>query len=572
MRRSRRWLIAVALTLVAGAGLHGQQPAQGAGGRGGRGGAGTPNEGRGQGGPALKIERDLEYGRAGGRPLMLDLYRMDPASAPSPVIVWIHGIDGPLTTKMTTPAMAFVSANSGYAVASVEFRTGAAATRAMQLADVKAAIRWLRARAATYNLDAAHIGAMGHGIGGQLAALAGVTGEDKTLDGDSGTPGESSAVQAVIDLAGPVTSGALNPATYVSKTSAPTLILHGTSDSVVSTQESQKLVSALKVAGVTTTLDLQFAVGHDLGALLSPVAMQTIIAFLDQQLKTTAGGRGGRGGLSSFVATPANTYIDPIALDLGGTQYRLYPTPARGAGTFGSYRIYLPPDYQANTSRRYPVIYFLHGRSVDSKRPLVAGYVARADAAIRAGIMPPTIIVIPQGLTTGWYVDAQDGQHPMESLIVRNLIPHIDATYRTTPTRDARAIEGHSMGGFGALHIGFKYPDLFSAVTGNSPALVENVTDGVGDQEFWVREAPATLARANIDKVRKQKIRIIVGDQDSLFAVGKKLDEALTAMTVPHEFLPVAGSPHNHDQLLQYETFDTMAFYRQVFGRARSGQ
>jgi BD-FAE/Putative esterase len=248
-------------------------------------------------------------------------------------------------------------------------------------------------------------------------------------------------VQAVIDLAGPVTSGALNPATYVSKTSAPTLILHGTSDSVVSTQESQKLVSALKVAGVTTTLDLQFAVGHDLGALLSPVAMQTIIAFLDQQLKTTAGGRGGRGGLSSFVATPANTYIDPIALDLGGTQYRLYPTPERGAGTFGSYRIYLPPDYQANTSRRYPVIYFLHGRSVDSKRPLVAGYVARADAAIRAGIMPPTIIVIPQGLTTGWYVDAQDGQHPMESLIVRNLIPHIDAS-NARRSSDRGALDG----------------------------------------------------------------------------------------------------------------------------------
>lgn len=121
------------------------------------------------------------------------------------------------------------------------------------------------------------------------------------------------------------------------------------------------------------------------------------------------------------------------------------------------------------------------------------------------------------------------------------------------------------MGGYGALHLGFKYPELFAAVTGNSPALVENVTDGVGDQAFWVAQAPATVAKANVAKVRTQRIRIIVGDQDSLFSVGKKLDEALTELQIAHEFLPVPGSPHNHDQLLQYEMFDTMAFYGKVF-------
>jgi enterochelin esterase-like enzyme len=215
------------------------------------------------------------------------------------------------------------------------------------------------------------------------------------------------------------------------------------------------------------------------------------------------------------------------------------------------------------------VIYFLHGRSVDSKRPITAGYIARADAAIRSGVMPPTIIVIAQGTNTGWYLDAEDGQHPMESVLIKNLIPHVDATYRTIATRDARAIEGHSMGGYGALHIGFKYPDLFTAVTGNSPALVEQVTDGMGSQAFWEREAPAALAKTNLDKVRRQAIRIIVGDQDNLFGVGKKLADTLTSLGVKHEFFPVAGSPHNHDQLVQYETFDTMAFYGTVFRGVR---
>jgi endo-1,4-beta-xylanase len=213
------------------------------------------------------------------------------------------------------------------------------------------------------------------------------------------------------------------------------------------------------------------------------------------------------------------------------------------------------------------VIYFLHGRSVDSKRPITAGYIARIDAAIRAGVMPPAIVVLVQGLNTGWYTDAEDGQHPMESVIIKNLIPHVDATYRTIATREARAIEGHSMGGFGALHIGLKYPDLFAAVTGNSPALVENTTDNIGTQAFWEAQAPAVLAKANLDKVKRQSIRIIVGDKDGLFAVGKKLDGILTELGVAHEFLPVAESPHNHDQLLQYEAFDTMAFYGKVFAK-----
>ena len=503
---------------------------------------------------------------------------MDPRTAPSPVVVWIHGTDGPLNSKMTTPAIAFVSANSGYAVASIEYRTGASATRAMQLADVKAAIRWLRAHATTYNLDAAHVAAMGYGIGGQLAALAGTTAEDKTLEGDSGTSGQSSGVQAVVDLAGPVTTGGLNPVTHVTKTSAPTLMLHGTADSAVSTQESQKLVSALKVAGVTTTLDLQFGVGHDLGALLSPIAMQTIGAFLDQQLKASTGGRGGGGGggLSSFVATPSGIYIDPVALDLGGTFYRLFPTAARGAGTFASYRVYLPPDYQANTARRYPVIYFLHGASVDSKRPIAAGYVARVDAAIRSGVMPPVIVVIPEAPNQNRWMDSKDGKDPIETMIVKDLIPYVDRTYRTIATRAGRAIEGHSMGGFGALHNGFSHPELFIAVTGNSPccATIDDASASSPssavysvDRNYFVAMAPTTLAVKNAALVRQQRIRIICGTADSLFAGATFVHEELTKANIAHEFIPVPESPHNHDQLLQYETFDTMAFYAAVFGK-----
>src|SRR6185436_11904611 len=112
-------------------------------------------------------------------------------------------------SKMISPATALISPN-GVAVASIEYRTGTGITSQMQLADAKAAIRWLRVNAMKYNIDPSHIGAFGFGVGGQLAALLGTTAGVTSLEGDEGKPLESSQVQAVIDVAGPVTTG-LNP-------------------------------------------------------------------------------------------------------------------------------------------------------------------------------------------------------------------------------------------------------------------------------------------------------------------------------------------------------------------------
>jgi acetyl esterase/lipase len=538
---------------------------------------GAPNEGQPQGGPRLKIERNIEFARVDGHALQLDLYRQDPAAKPSAVVVWIHGDDPGFATRSPSPAAALVT--PGFAVASIDYRTGPGSNLTMQVADAKAAIRWLRANAKAYNLDDAKIGAMGYGPGGEIAALLGTAGDVKALEGDEGNLDQPSRVQAVVDLAGPMETGPVNPVAYVTKDAAPVLILHGTADSKVSTQDSQKFVSALKVAGVNSTLDLQMGAGHDAGQLLSATAMETVTGFLNQQLR----GMRTSGGLSNYLSTPLTEYIDPVALDLGGTLYRTYPTPVRGPNTFASYRVYLPPDYQTNTTRRYPVIYFLHGSLVDSKRPITSGYIARIDAAIRSGVMPPTIVILPQGLNQGRWIDSRDGTAPMESVIIKNLIPYVDATYRTIASREGRAVEGHSMGGFGALHIGFNNPDLFIAVTGDSPGGAtldtgEGTEPAAGridafkivygsDSAYYIAMAPTTLAEKNADKLRQQQIRIICGTADALFAGATFVHEGLVKLDIAHEFIPVPKSPHNHDQLLQYETFDTMAFYGKVFGK-----
>lgn len=525
----------------------------------------APVEGPSQAGPELKIDRNIVYSRESGKALGLDLYRPTAPSAKAPVVIWIHG-EGTLGGKVASPAVALIRPG-GLAVASIDYRSGDGVTLAMQLDDVKAAVRWLRGNAAAYNLDPTRIGVMGFSLGGQLAALAGTTGDLPSLD-ERPDPGISSRVQAVVDLAGAATSGRLDAGSYVTADDAPFLILHGTADRTVSTRQSQRLTSALKVGKVPSTLILPMAVTHDLGELLSPTSIQSISRFFDQYLLDQAV----KSGLSPFIATPPDNYVDPVALDLGGTRYALYPTPVRGPGTFGSYRIYLPPGYSANPRRRYPVIYFLHGLGIDSKRPITSGYISRADAAIRSGVVPPTIIVLAEGPNTGWYMDTEDGTGLVESVIIKNLIPYVDSHYRTIASPAARAIEGHSMGGYGALRLGFKYADMFAAVTGNSPAVFEKAAKGIGSQAFWEAQSITSFARANIVTLKRKKIRIIAGDQDSLFPAARKLAQVLSTLGIPHEFTPVPGAPHNQDQLLQYEAFDTMAFYGSVFSAYRGAK
>jgi len=200
------------------------------------------------------------------------------------------------------------------------------------------------------------------------------------------------------------------------------------------------------------------------------------------------------------------------------------------------------------------------------------------DAAIRSGAMPPVIVILAEAPNQNRWMDSRDGKDPIETMIVKDLIPHVDKTYRTIATRAGRAIEGHSMGGFGALHNGFSHPELFIAVTGNSPccstiddAAATSPSSAVynGDRAYFVAMAPSTLAVKNAALVRQQRIRIICGTKDALFAGATFVHEELMKANIAHEFIPVPESPHNHDQLLQFETFDTMAFYATVFGRAR---
>ena len=132
--------------------------------------------------PNATIQRDLVYERVNGAVLTLDLYCPEKVSGPLPVIGWIHGGGWSRSRKERCPAVRMV--DDGYAVASIEYRLTEVAPFPAQIEDCKAAVRWLRANAAKYNLDPDRIGVWGFPAGGHLAALLGTSGGVRELEGN----------------------------------------------------------------------------------------------------------------------------------------------------------------------------------------------------------------------------------------------------------------------------------------------------------------------------------------------------------------------------------------------------
>jgi len=130
--------------------------------------------------------------------------------------------------------------------------------------------------------------------------------------------------------------------------------------------------------------------------------------------------------------------------------------------------VYLPPSYSTDKSRRYPVVYLLHGYGgrVDTFNGRLATLPDSADRDIASGSMKEMIVVLPDAytlhkgsmysnsITTGYW----------EDYIAHDLVAYIDSHYRTLAARQSRGLGGHSMGGYGALRIGMKHPEVFSAL------------------------------------------------------------------------------------------------------------
>jgi len=280
------------------------------------------------------------------------------------------------------------------------------------------------------------------------------------------------------------------------------------------------------------------------------------------------------GGADPAAAQPRPDWVDSDRTAPSGMTYRTFDSTHAGGDV--SYLIYLPPDYDTAATRRYPVIYWMHG--LGGRQSGGARLAARLDRGIRAGEAPEVIVVSINGLRASMYSDSKDGQRPVESMIVEDLVPHVDATYRTIPRRQARAVAGMSMGGYGTFRLGFKYPELFGVMSSFAAALhteatlAENraaVYDAVygGDADYARRNTPWTLAEENADAVRgRTVIRQIIGTADGLLEWNRAFHRLLEQRGVEHDYIEVPDVAHDYDGLSATIGDATFAFYRRAFG------
>lgn len=140
------------------------------------------------------------------------------------------------------------------------------------------------------------------------------------------------------------------------------------------------------------------------------------------------------------------------------------------------YCVYLPASYnQAAVTKspapRYSVLYFLHGLGDNEQTLFNSGGWTLLDDLHRQGKMRDFLIVAPEGRRS-FYINSADGSVRYSDFLVREFIPQIESKYRIRSSRAGRAISGISMGGYGALRLGFAHPELFSAVSAQSAALI----------------------------------------------------------------------------------------------------
>jgi S-formylglutathione hydrolase FrmB len=231
------------------------------------------------------------------------------------------------------------------------------------------------------------------------------------------------------------------------------------------------------------------------------------------------------------------------------------------------YSIYLPADYETS-NRRYPVLYLLHGYTDDETGWTQFGEAHLiADRVTQSGDAAPMIIVMPDAGVT-WYVNSYDGKVNYEDFFIKELIQHIDATYRTRATKQYRAVAGLSMGGYGTMIMATKHPELFSSAAPLSAGVFIDEEIMKGDDDMWnnvlgnifgkrdlagknrltdhyyKNSILKIIETANSEELKKVRYYIDCGDEDFLIKGNMALHAAMIEKKITHEFR-VRDGAHN---------------------------
>lgn len=197
------------------------------------------------------------------------------------------------------------------------------------------------------------------------------------------------------------------------------------------------------------------------------------------------------------------------------------------------YSVYLPPGFD-DSKQAYPVIYLLHGYGNNHNTWITEGQIAvKMDKAIREGLMPPAVVVMPHGETT-WYVNVQDKKYRWEDMFMEEFMPYAEKTYRTGGSKENRVIWGASMGGFGALKYAMTYRDKFGTCIAFSPAVYP---DGAIGDRYQISESPLNIIKkVPVEKLNEVRYYVDCGDKDFLYWGNATLHIMFRNMGINHEF------------------------------------
>jgi S-formylglutathione hydrolase FrmB len=252
------------------------------------------------------------------------------------------------------------------------------------------------------------------------------------------------------------------------------------------------------------------------------------------------------------------------------------------------YCVMLPPGYENDRSRRYPVLYFLHGLGQNEQALVESGGWGLIEDLRQRRTIGEFLIVAPEGRGT-FFINSADGHDRYSDFFLSEFAPYVESNFRIVGGRKSRGVTGLSMGGYGALRLAFAHPERFGSVSAQSPALLTQSPEEMNhdllaagplarllggvfgnpiDVAHWNLNSPFVLARHSPGELKQQSIYFSCGQQDEYgFAAGaSRLHQQLLAEGIRHEFHLYPGG-HTSDYFLSH-LGETLQFHWQAFARS----
>jgi S-formylglutathione hydrolase FrmB len=252
------------------------------------------------------------------------------------------------------------------------------------------------------------------------------------------------------------------------------------------------------------------------------------------------------------------------------------------------YCVMLPPSYETDKNKKYPVLYFLHGLGENEQTLLRSGGWGLIEDLRQQHKVGDFLMVAPEGRGS-FFINAAGRGDRYSDFLLSEFLPYIESHFRVFRDRRHRGVTGLSMGGYGALRLAFAHSEMFGSVSAQSPALITETPKQINadlhdagplarllgsvfgnpiDPAHWTANNPLDLARKNRIAIKTQAIYFNCGEQDEFgFAEGAgKLHQQLLSEGVRHEFHLYPGG-HNAEYFLSH-LHETIEFHWKVFADA----